>query len=856
MRINEVLLAEVAGAGDPGPRSTRPDRLSVVVYVRADDASEQVVIGGGVTTLPPGTQSPWNSPTLAAAMMSAAGELGGVALGGADPLREVSDLVAGFARHAHAAARTSRQHVAVDCVRGALEVALLEAVARARGTRLAGLLGVRRARPRPSASTIPAGADVEAIRAEVAAQHSQYPVTRLAAHGNVERDVQALLVADEVNNTGGAPRPLWLECSGRYSAPHAENLVAELATLRTKGRLGAPVYVEQPIPRSRRRELAALLAQARDLGASGGRGGELRIVLDESVETETDLHSFLHDGPVQAVSVGLRRGIGTALRIAEAAVAADPDTMVIVAGSGHPSDVEAAGLDELAQVVPKLDMFLPGQATVRLARYGEDDVDRGWAVDPAPSGLGAEPSLPRIVGAMGRAIQVKVAAKADPWGGAAGHNRFDTPGLETLGKNSLDSYLLEREARRLGLTTMRFHAVDFHASDASGRSIGFHCTTGPSTSRFVAKVCARKDVSRAYLTRAGVAVPAGRLMPVADWPRIEAFARALGWPVVVKPPDGKGGRGVTSNIADESTLRRAVSELAAAGLEAVIIEEHIPGSDYRFFVVGDDVVSVLSRRPGHVVGDGRSTVAELILAKNLVRLRNPHLRSRLLTLDAATVQRLRRQDTYPDSVPPAGQYVALTTAGNVSLGGESAEVLDETDPSLLDLAVRAVRAVPGLGHAGVDILAADHRLALSEQRAGVCELNSLPATSAHHFPASGPVRNVSRALMDHYTARHGLSTVAQSEQVAVRLRVTGQVQAVGYRQWLANLAHELGLSGWVRNAAEPDVVEAAVAGPLDLVSAVAMQAIFGPSQARPELVETTVSTERLGVGFTIRERQL
>jgi acylphosphatase len=148
-------------------------------------------------------------------------------------------------------------------------------------------------------------------------------------------------------------------------------------------------------------------------------------------------------------------------------------------------------------------------------------------------------------------------------------------------------------------------------------------------------------------------------------------------------------------------------------------------------------------------------------------------------------------------------------------------------------------------------LAEDHRRPLEAQAAGVCELNSLPATSSHHFPALGPPRNVSRALIGFYAERYGLLTVTQPEVVAVRMRITGRVQAVGYRQWFANLAEPLGLTGWIRNSAEPDGVEAALSGPLDLVSAVCLQAIFGPVKSRPELVETRVVDESHPDGFTI-----
>ncbi|NED97157.1 hypothetical protein G1H11_17805 [Phytoactinopolyspora alkaliphila] len=493
---------------------------------------------------------------------------------------------------------------------------------------------------------------------------------------------------------------------------------------------------------------------------------------------------------------------------------------------------------------PGLELHGPGRRTVSLARDAADEIDRGWSPAPGEQARTSVPSLPRIVARMGRCAWARLDSWPDPWGTAVAHNEFDLPGTETFGKNSLDSYLLEREARRLGLNTVRFRSVNFHAEDQAGRSIGFHCTTGPSTSRFTAKVCGDKQVTRTLLARAGVSVPAGQVFSGTEWLQAREFAASLGWPVVVKPADGKGGVGVTSGVRDEASLERAFAELARNGHRRIVVEKHVEGADYRFLVVGDRVVSVIQRAAGAVVGDGRSSVAELVLAKNDTRLRNPHLRTRLLGLDALALDLLRGDGKTPDSIPEKGERVVLTTAGNISRGGDSVEVLDETHPSLLDLAVRAVAAVPGLDHAGADILVSDHRRPLDEQSAAICELNSLPATTSHHFPAVGPSRNVSHALVEFYAQRYGLATAMRPETVSVAVLISGRVHDVRYRQWFAGQARQLGLSGWVRSGDRTDLVVAEATGGLDQVSALSLQAIFGPRAARPELVETRLISEQ------------
>ena len=74
--------------------------------------------------------------------------------------------------------------------------------------------------------------------------------------------------------------------------------------------------------------------------------------------------------------------------------------------------------------------------------------------------------------------------------------------------------------------------------------------------------------------------------------------------------------------------------------------------------------------------------------------------------------------------------------------------------------------------------------------------------------------------------------------MAVRLRVTGRVQGVGYRAHAQAEARRLGLRGWVRNL--PDGrVEALADGDADAVEAFVAWCRHGPSHARVDGVEVS-----------------
>jgi acylphosphatase len=86
---------------------------------------------------------------------------------------------------------------------------------------------------------------------------------------------------------------------------------------------------------------------------------------------------------------------------------------------------------------------------------------------------------------------------------------------------------------------------------------------------------------------------------------------------------------------------------------------------------------------------------------------------------------------------------------------------------------------------------------------------------------------------------------------AVRLRITGRVQGVGYRAWAIETAVRLGLRGWVRNRADGSV-EALVVGSDNAVAAMIEAAREGPFAARVTDVAASEATDDGSAGFTAR----
>lgn len=78
--------------------------------------------------------------------------------------------------------------------------------------------------------------------------------------------------------------------------------------------------------------------------------------------------------------------------------------------------------------------------------------------------------------------------------------------------------------------------------------------------------------------------------------------------------------------------------------------------------------------------------------------------------------------------------------------------------------------------------------------------------------------------------------------MAKRLIIEGQVQGVGYRASLADMACALGLAGWVRNRFDGSV-EACVCGEVAAIDAIITWARRGPPSARVHNVSVLEAKE-------------
>ena len=247
-------------------------------------------------------------------------------------------------------------------------------------------------------------------------------------------------------------------------------------------------------------------------------------------------------------------------------------------------------------------------------------------------------------------------------------------------------------------------------------------------------IAAAKDkrATALLLRAAGIPAPVHETASSAD--HAARIAARLGYPVVVKPATRDGGRGVGAGLRDEASVRRAYAA-AREFSDAVLVEAFVPGNDYRVDVLDGEVYGITHRIPGGVVGDGTSSVAQLLTQLNAnPRRGDPGTNAELkrIDLDAEARDLLTQQGLVAESVPQAGQFVRLRGAANVARGGFPVSVIDKAHPDNLALCVRAAR-VMGLDVAGIDLLMPDIARSWLETGAGICEVNGMPQLARTDF---------------------------------------------------------------------------------------------------------------------------
>ena len=269
-------------------------------------------------------------------------------------------------------------------------------------------------------------------------------------------------------------------------------------------------------------------------------------------------------------------------------------------------------------------------------------------------------------------------------------------------------------------------------------------------SYIVPLIMENKTVTKKVLKEAGFRVPGGAEFSSME-EAVKAYPRFAEQAFVIKPKSTNYGLGITI-FKEGASLEDYQAGLAIAFREdsSVLVEEFMPGTEYRFFVIDGEVQAIMLRVPANVIGDGIRTVKELVEEKNSDPLRGTNHRAPLELIQLGELEQLmlKEQGLTIESVPQANQIVYLRENSNISTGGDSIDMTDEFSEAYKKIAVSAVEAL-GAKISGIDLIIPDKEIdpTTDKKAYGIIEANFNPAMHMHVYPFAGKGRRLTMNVL-------------------------------------------------------------------------------------------------------------
>ena len=271
-------------------------------------------------------------------------------------------------------------------------------------------------------------------------------------------------------------------------------------------------------------------------------------------------------------------------------------------------------------------------------------------------------------------------------------------------------------------------------------------TIASTTSSIAVEIACDKEDTKNLLGNAEIPVPRGYV--VYDEDDLQSAINKIGYPCITKPLDGNHGKGVTTNLLH---FEDAVIAMKAAQKysRAVICEKYITGRDHRVLVINYKYVAAALRTPAAVTGDGKSTIQQLIDIVN-TDPRRGYGHEKVLTaikVDDQTENILVKNNYTLETVLKKGEELWLKPTANLSTGGTATDVTDLVHPTNVFMCERIARII-GLDICGIDIMAHDLSVPITENGGAILEVNAAPGFRMHLDPTEGIGRNVAEPVID------------------------------------------------------------------------------------------------------------
>jgi cyanophycin synthetase len=308
------------------------------------------------------------------------------------------------------------------------------------------------------------------------------------------------------------------------------------------------------------------------------------------------------------------------------------------------------------------------------------------------------------------------------------------------------THSIVEEAKRRGIPALRLNDASLVQLGYGVKQRHIQASLTDRTSALGVEIADEKFRTKELLERARIPTPEGRIVDSLNG-AVHA-AEEIGYPVAVKPEVGNHGRGITARVSHANELEAAFAS-AYEVCDSVIVEKSLTGFDFRVLVIDGKLVAAALREAAHIVGDGTSSIRQLIdLANADPRRGIGHERAlTIITVNDMTERLLSLRGYTVDDVPPAKEKLCLKSTANLSTGGTARDVTDEVHQDVRLMCERIARLV-GMDCIGIDIVAPGLDQPLNPESAGIVEVNAAPGFRMHLDPTEGRARNVAEPFVD------------------------------------------------------------------------------------------------------------
>ncbi|PTX63871.1 cyanophycin synthetase [Kordia periserrulae] len=302
------------------------------------------------------------------------------------------------------------------------------------------------------------------------------------------------------------------------------------------------------------------------------------------------------------------------------------------------------------------------------------------------------------------------------------------------------------EAASRGIPWIRLNRYSLCQLGYGANQKRIQATVTSETSNIGVEIACDKEDTKYLLEQAEVEVPRGDIIRRES--NLKDACRYVGFPLVIKPINGNHGRGITVDINSYEEALVAFKEAQEVS-RSVIVEKYITGDDYRLLVINNKLVAAAKRTPAHVIGDGKSTIQELIDEVNKDERRG-YGHEKVLTMikvNTLTETLIAAKGYTLETVLEKDEVMMLKDTANLSTGGTAEDVTDIVHPANVFMAERISKIID-LDICGIDVMTSDISKPLSETGGAVLEVNAGPGFRMHLAPTEGLPRNVAAPVID------------------------------------------------------------------------------------------------------------